>query len=39
AREVIELEALIDPLKRRFGRIADKNINALKRAFRETEVN
>jgi 2-oxoacid:acceptor oxidoreductase gamma subunit (pyruvate/2-ketoisovalerate family) len=39
AREVIELEALIEPLKRRFGRIADKNINALKRAFKETEVN
>lgn len=39
ANELISIEAMIEPLKRRFGRIADKNINALKRAYRETEVN
>ncbi|MBU2644146.1 2-oxoacid:acceptor oxidoreductase family protein [bacterium] len=38
ANELISIEALIGPLKHRFGRIADKNINALKRAFRETEI-
>jgi len=38
ANEVIALDALIEPLNKRFGRIAEKNINALKRAFRETEI-
>ena len=38
ANLLISIEAMIEPLKRRFGRIADKNINALKRAFHETEV-
>jgi 2-oxoacid:acceptor oxidoreductase gamma subunit (pyruvate/2-ketoisovalerate family) len=38
ARQVVPLEALIDPLKERFGRIAEKNIKAFRRAFDETLV-
>jgi len=38
AKEVVPLEMLIDPLKKRFGRIAEKNIKACKRAFEETSV-
>jgi pyruvate ferredoxin oxidoreductase gamma subunit len=38
AKEVVPFEALIDPLKKRFGRIAEKNINSCKRAFQETSV-
>ncbi len=38
ANEVIPLDTLIEPLNARFGRIAEKNINALKRAYQETEV-
>ncbi len=37
-REIIPLDAILDPLKKRFGRIAEKNVNALKRAFKETSV-
>jgi pyruvate ferredoxin oxidoreductase gamma subunit len=38
AREVVRHEALIDPLKNRFGRIAEKNIRAYERAFAETKT-
>jgi len=38
AREVVPFEALINPLKKRFGRIAEKNIKACKRAYEETLV-
>ncbi|MFC1873464.1 2-oxoacid:acceptor oxidoreductase family protein [Chloroflexota bacterium] len=35
---VTQIESLIEPLKRRFGRIAEKNINAMKKAYEETKV-
>ena len=38
AREVVPPESLVDPLKNRFGRIAEKNIKAFKRAYEETEL-
>ena len=38
AREVVPLESLVDPLKNRFGRIAEKNIKAFKRAYEETKL-
>ena len=37
-REVVPADALIDPLKKRFGRIAEKNIKAFKRAYEETAL-
>ena len=38
AAGVIKLESMIDPLKNRFGRLAEKNINTMKRAYAETLV-
>lgn len=38
ASGVVELESVVEPLKNRFGRIAERNINAMKRAYEETEV-
>jgi pyruvate ferredoxin oxidoreductase gamma subunit len=38
ACEIVPLEALIDPLKKRFGRIAEKNIKAFRRAYEETKL-
>jgi len=38
ATGVIELESLVKPLKERFGRLAERNINAMKRAYEETTV-
>jgi pyruvate ferredoxin oxidoreductase gamma subunit len=35
---VVKLESLVEPVKRRFGRLADRNINAMKRAYEETLV-
>ena len=35
---VVEEQHLIEPLKNRFGRIAEKNINAMKRAMTETKT-
>ena len=35
---VVKMESLIEPIKERFERIAEKNINAVKRAFAETKV-
>jgi pyruvate ferredoxin oxidoreductase gamma subunit len=36
ASHVIQKDSLIEPLKDRFGRIADKNIVAYERAYKET---
>ena len=38
ATEVVSLESLVEPLRKRFGRLADRNINAMKRAYDETIV-
>lgn len=38
AKAVVPGEAMIDPLKKRFGRIAEKNINAFNRALEETRL-
>ncbi|MEI6125253.1 MAG: 2-oxoacid:acceptor oxidoreductase family protein [Pseudomonadota bacterium] len=38
ASEVVPPDMLIDPIKKRFGRIAEKNIKAFLRAYHETEV-
>ncbi len=38
AEPVVEPDALIKPFKERFGRIADRNIRAFKRAYDETEM-
>jgi len=35
---VIKLESLLEPLKHRFGRLAEKNINAMQRAYEGTTV-
>lgn len=38
ASGVIDRESLIEPLRKRFGRIADKNISAYEQAFEETKI-
>jgi len=38
AAELVPVEALVGPLEARFGRIAAKNIKALRRAYTETEI-
>jgi len=38
ATGVVELKSLEEPLKDRFGRLAERNINALKKAYEETQV-
>ncbi len=38
ATEVIKLESLFEPLKQRFGRLAERNVEAMKRAYEETSV-
>ena len=38
AAELVPVEALVGPLEVRFGRIAAKNIKALRRAYAETEI-
>lgn len=38
ATGIIELESMNEPLKARFGRLAEKNLKALRRAFEETQV-
>ena len=38
ATGVVDLDSLVEPLKNRFGRIAERNINAMKKAYEETEV-
>jgi len=36
ATELASLESLVEPLKHRFGRLAERNINAMKKAYEET---
>ena len=38
ATGIIKLESLFEPLTHRFGRLADQNIEAMKRAYAETSV-
>jgi pyruvate ferredoxin oxidoreductase gamma subunit len=38
ATEVVRLESLVEPLRKRFGRLADRNIDAMKRAYGETMI-
>lgn len=38
ANEVVKLESLFEPLKERFGRLAERNINAMKKAYEVTMV-
>ncbi len=38
ATGVVKLESLVEPVNHRFGRLADRNINAMKRAYEETLV-
>jgi pyruvate ferredoxin oxidoreductase gamma subunit len=38
ATGVVELESVVEPLKNRFGRIAERNINAMKKAYEDTKV-
>ncbi len=38
ATEMLDVEALIEPFRHRFGKIAAKNIEAMKRAWSETEI-
>ncbi len=38
ATEVVSLESLFEPTRKRFGRLAEKNINAMKKAYQETLV-
>ena len=35
---VVKLESFDEPMQERFGRLAERNINAMKRAFEETKV-
>jgi len=35
---VVKLESLVQPLRDRFGRLAERNINAMERAYKETLV-
>jgi len=38
ARGVTKLESLLEPLRHRFGRLADRNISAMQKAYEETTV-
>jgi pyruvate ferredoxin oxidoreductase gamma subunit len=38
ATTVVKLESLFQPLNNRFGRLAEKNIKAMKQAYEETVV-
>ena len=38
ATDVVELESVVEPLNKRFGRLAERNVNAMKRAYQETEI-
>ena len=38
ATGVVKLESLLEPLEQRFGHLAEKNINAMKRAYEETLI-
>ena len=38
ATEVVRLESLVEPLRKRFSRLAERNINAMERAYAETMI-
>jgi len=38
ATGLVNIESLVEPLEDRFGRIAERNINAMKRAYEETQL-
>ena len=38
ATGVVKLESLFEPLRQRFGRLAERNISAMKRAHEETLI-
>ena len=38
ATGVVKAESLVEPLKERFGRLAERNINAMKKALEETQL-
>jgi pyruvate ferredoxin oxidoreductase gamma subunit len=38
AIQVVKTDSLVEPIKERFDRLAEKNFNAVKRAFEETKV-
>jgi pyruvate ferredoxin oxidoreductase gamma subunit len=38
ASGIISLDSVTEPLKHRFGKVAEKNVNAMKRAFEETSI-
>jgi pyruvate ferredoxin oxidoreductase gamma subunit len=38
ASGLVAVESMIEPIKERFGRLAEKNINAMKRAYEETTL-
>jgi pyruvate ferredoxin oxidoreductase gamma subunit len=38
AVDVVKMESLNEPIKERFDRLAERNLNALKKAFEETKV-
>jgi len=38
ATSVVELESVVEPLRQRFGRLAERNINAMRKAYDETEI-
>ena len=38
ATGIVELESLVGPLEDRFGRMAEKNIKAMKRAYEEASI-
>ena len=38
ATEVVKMESLVEPIEQRFERLAERNINAMKRAYEETVI-
>ena len=38
ATGIVKIESVKEPLKHRFGRIAQKNINAMERAYKELKI-
>ena len=38
ATGIVKLESLVEPLEHRFGRLAERNIKAMKRAYEETLI-
>ncbi len=38
ATGVVKLDSLVEPLENRFGRLAERNVNAMRKAYEETEV-